>query len=45
MDALSDILKSVRLEGAVYLNAEFSAPWCVQGECGIPKVKERMAAA
>ena len=41
MDALSDILKSVRLEGAVYLNAEFSAPWCVQGECGIPKVKER----
>ena len=45
MDALSDILKSVHLEGAVYLNAEFSAPWCVQGECGIPKVKERMAAA
>ena len=28
MDALSDVLKSVRLEGAVYLNAEFTAPWC-----------------
>ena len=27
MDALSDVLKSLRLEGAFYLNAEFSAPW------------------
>jgi len=26
MDALSDVLNSVRLEGAVYLNAEFTAP-------------------
>ena len=26
MDALSDALKSVHLEGAVYLNAEFTAP-------------------
>ena len=33
MDALSDVLKSVRLEGAVYLNAEFTAPWCIRGEC------------
>ncbi|MEP7060910.1 MAG: AraC family transcriptional regulator [Betaproteobacteria bacterium] len=45
MDALSDILKSVRLEGAVYLNAEFSAPWCVQGQCGLVKVRERLAGA
>jgi AraC family transcriptional regulator, alkane utilization regulator len=45
MDALSDILKSVRLEGAVYLNAEFTAPWCVQGECGLVKVRERLASA
>jgi AraC family transcriptional regulator, alkane utilization regulator len=29
MDALSDVLRAVRLTGAVYLNAEFSAPWCV----------------
>jgi AraC-like DNA-binding protein len=43
MDALSDVLKLVRLEGAVYLNAEFSAPWCVQGQCGLARVKERMA--
>src|SRR4051812_27833477 len=35
MDALSDVLKSVRLEGALYLNGEFTAPWCVRGECGL----------
>jgi AraC-like DNA-binding protein len=45
MDALSDVLKSVRLEGAVYLNAEFTAPWCVRGECGLASVRERLAHA
>ena len=45
MDALSDVLKSVRLEGAVYLNAEFSAPWCVRGECTVPGVLQRLAGA
>jgi AraC-like DNA-binding protein len=32
MDALSDVLRAVRLSGAVYLNGEFSAPWCVEGQ-------------
>src|SRR5262249_29710248 len=27
MDALTEILQSVRLEGAVFFNAEFTAPW------------------
>jgi hypothetical protein len=27
MDALSEILQSVRLEGAVFYKAEFTAPW------------------
>ena len=27
MDALTEILKSLRLEGAVFFNAEFTAPW------------------
>jgi AraC-like DNA-binding protein len=45
MDALSDVLKSVRLEGAVYLNAEFTAPWCIRGECSVPSVRERLAGA
>ena len=45
MDALSDVLKSVRLEGAVYLDAEFTAPWCIRGECGLASVKERLGGA
>ena len=31
MDALSDALRAVKLSGAVYLSAEFGAPWCVEG--------------
>ena len=45
MDALSDVLKSLRLEGAVYLNAEFTAPWCVKAEYGLASVRERLAGA
>ena len=45
MDALSDVLKSVRLEGAVYINAEFTAPWCIRGELGLPSVCARLADA
>lgn len=45
MDALSDVLKSVHLEGAVYLNAEFTAPWCVRGELGFSSVRKRLAGA
>ncbi|HJU05376.1 MAG TPA: AraC family transcriptional regulator [Nitrospiraceae bacterium] len=29
MDVLSEVLKTVKLDGALYYNAEFSAPWCV----------------
>src|SRR5438067_1555924 len=45
VDALSDVLKSVRLEGAVYLNAEFTVPWCIRGELGLASVRERLAGA
>jgi AraC family transcriptional regulator, alkane utilization regulator len=45
MDALSDVLKSLRLEGAVYLNAEFSAPWCVRAKFGLAGVRARLAGA
>jgi len=45
MDALSDVLKSVQLEGAVYINAEFTAPWCIRGELGVASVRERLADA
>jgi AraC-like DNA-binding protein len=30
MDVLSDILSAVRLHGALFFNAEFSAPWCLK---------------
>src|SRR3954470_10124018 len=29
MDALSDVLRVLRLTGAVFLDAEFTAPWCI----------------
>lgn len=32
MDVLSDVLRAVQLCGAVYLNAEFTAPWCLIGK-------------
>ena len=35
MDVLSEVLKAVKLEGAVFFNAEFSAPWCIRsGDSG-----------
>ena len=45
MDALSDVLKSVHLEGAVYLNAEFTAPWSMRGKYGMASVRARLAGA
>jgi len=43
MDALSDVLKTVRLEGAFYLDTEFTAPWCIRGKYGQASVRERLA--
>jgi AraC family transcriptional regulator, alkane utilization regulator len=45
MDALSDVLKSVHLEGAVYVNAEFTAPWCVSAKFGLGSVRTRLTRA
>src|SRR5678815_3454632 len=37
MDVLSEVLKVVKLEGAVFFNGEFTAPWCLRasGSTGI----------
>lgn len=37
MDVLSQILSAVRLEGALFFNAEFSSPWCLSssGSAGL----------
>ena len=34
MDALSDVFAAVRLSGGVFLDAEFTAPWCVDSKVG-----------
>lgn len=31
LDALSDVLRVIRLSGGVFLEAEFTAPWCING--------------
>lgn len=36
MDALSEVLSAIQLDGAVYLDAEFTAPWCVEAYFGLP---------
>lgn len=34
MDALSEVLRVVRLSGGLFLEAEFTAPWCVLSQVG-----------
>jgi AraC-like DNA-binding protein len=34
MDALSDVMAAVRLSGAAFLDAEFTAPWCIVARVG-----------
>jgi len=45
VDTLSGVLQSVRLEGAVYIDAEFTAPWCIRGKYGLANVKDRLGGA
>jgi AraC family transcriptional regulator, alkane utilization regulator len=42
MDALSDVLKSVKLEGAVFIDACFAAPWCVRSSYGINNAEPQL---
>jgi len=42
MDPLSDVLASVRLDGALYLDAEFTAPWCIVGKFGNESIRARL---
>ncbi|WP_119462889.1 AraC family transcriptional regulator [Rhodospirillaceae bacterium SYSU D60014] len=34
MDVISDMLRAMRLTGGVFLDAEFTAPWCVTAQVG-----------
>jgi hypothetical protein len=29
MDAISEVLRVIKLDSAIYLNGEFSEPWCI----------------
>jgi AraC-like DNA-binding protein len=42
VDALSDVLRIVRLTGAVFLDAEFTAPWCIGEPAGVDVCVEHM---
>jgi len=33
MDVLSEVLRAVKLDGAIFFNGEFSAPWCLRSAC------------
>jgi len=42
LDALSDVLRLVRLTGAVFLDAEFTAPWCISAPSGVAVCTQHM---
>jgi len=45
LDALSEVLGAIRLDGAVYLDGEFTAPWCVEARYGLPMATQLLAGA
>ena len=45
LDALSDVLRLVRLTGAVFLDAEFTAPWCLSAPPGVAVCTQSMPQA
>jgi len=44
VDALSDVLAAIKLDGAVYIKAEFKAPWCVETQYGLAYGRDPPAA-
>lgn len=43
MDALSDLLRVVRLSGGVFLEGSFTAPWCIAAQVGAEDCRLAMA--
>jgi len=43
MDAFSDVLRVTRLSGGVFLEAEFTAPWCISGKISTDDCKPFVA--
>ncbi|MGH8384707.1 MAG: AraC family transcriptional regulator [Pseudomonas sp.] len=44
LDALSDVLRVIRLSGGVFLEAELTAPWCINGRIAADDCKPFLAA-
>jgi AraC-like DNA-binding protein len=44
LDAFSDVLRVLRLSGGVFLEAEFTAPWCINGRISADACKPFLAA-
>jgi len=44
MDAFSDVLRVIRLSGGVFLEADFTAPWCISGQISTDDCKPFLAA-
>jgi AraC-like DNA-binding protein len=44
LDAFSDVLRVTRLSGGVFLEAEFTAPWCIGGKISSDDCKPFLAA-
>jgi AraC-like DNA-binding protein len=42
MDVLSEVLKAVKLQGALFFNGEFSAPWCFRSSL-TPEAQKMLA--
>jgi AraC-like DNA-binding protein len=44
MDPLSDVLRSVRLTGGVFLDSQFTAPWCIATQLAAEDCRQFLAA-
>jgi AraC-like DNA-binding protein len=42
VDPLSDVLSAIRLDGAVYIHGEFTAPWCVATQYGLQTARPKL---
>jgi len=45
VDALSQVLAAVHMDGAVYITAEFTAPWCAEAQYGLHRVAGQLPRA
>lgn len=45
MDALSEMLRALRLDSGIFLEAEFTAPWCIDSAPGKEDVRHILPAA